>query len=234
MSRILTICGGVMAAALLAGCFSPAGPSRFARMIPYRPNARPQDLPAKSRPAAEARQAPSPAATPMAVASETGQGVVTLKPLKPGDKITVSLRVYPQPETFPTVVDEEGAVNLPLINSIRIAGMTKSEAEKAIQKAYIDGGFYRSITVIIVPPDVKYYVMGEVKHPDSFPWVPGLRFLSALSEAGGYTEYANPSRVRVIRGADVFYLDARKIEEGSEKDQEVQAGDQIVVLRKWY
>src|SRR5581483_1826553 len=38
-------------------------------------------------------------------------------------------------------VESNGTINLPLIGDIRIAGLTKIEAQAAIERAYIDGRF---------------------------------------------------------------------------------------------
>jgi polysaccharide export outer membrane protein len=225
MTRTVWVGGCITAAILLAGCVSP--PVRHVRLKPYRP--RPPEL----QTAAKAQPPVSPAAE-SPIAADQPREYGALKPLQIGDKLTVSLRFYPEPETLQTVVDESGSVNLPLINSIRIAGMTKSQAEKAIEKAYIEQGFYKAMTVVIVPPETEYYVRGEVRRPCAFPLTSDLTFLMALSQAGGFTEFADPTRVRVIRGQDVFYVNARKIEEGGEKDQVVRAGDVIVVLRSWH
>jgi len=117
-----------------------------------------------------------------------------------------------QSQPFQTVVDEFGKVNLPYIKDVPIAGKTKSEAEKLIEKAYVDGAIYKSITVVILPPEEPYFVRGEVKKPGSYVLARDLTVLQAVAIAGGYTEFADQPRSRWIRDTRKFTLNLKKIE----------------------
>ena len=88
--------------------------------------------------------------------------------------------------------------------------------------------------MIIIPPEVEYYVRGAVQRPGGYPMVRDLTVTRALAIAGGYTEYADPTSIRVSRANRTFQLNARKIETGEDSDPTVQPGDVIVVKEKWY
>jgi len=46
------------------------------------------------------------------------------------------------------------------------------------------------------------YVLGEVKNPGNYPYEVGLKVFEAIMTAGGPTEDASTSRVRILRGED--------------------------------
>lgn len=112
--------------------------------------------------------------------------------------------------------------------------MTSSQLQAAIQKAYLDGKIYRHITINVMIPTQSYYVRGEVRQPGRFALTGGMTILKALAAAGGYTEFANPRRVNVIRMGETFETNVRDIERSPERDVEVQPGDVIVVPRSMF
>lgn len=153
--------------------------------------------------------------------------------LRRGDGIIVYLKNIPRPEDIRDEVDEVGAITLPLIGRINVAGMSTSQAEDAIKDAYIDGGFYRKIDVIVVADAGNYYVRGEVKHPGSFTLSGDITLVQAITTAGGYTDYARHSKVKLIRGARDMVFDMDRIEEGERPDPLIKANDTIIVPRRW-
>ena len=226
--------GAVLGLLLLGGCSSTPQPHRpVPRFVPR------QHVDASLAAAAATAPSSRPPAVVAVPAAPAAPDVIesfSSRTLQPGDKLTITLIVpgLAQPMTFQAVVDEFGSLNLPLINQIKVSGRTKSESEKMIEKAYVDGEFYRVVTVIIIPPEVEYYVRGAVQRPGGYPMVRDLTVTRALAIAGGYTEYADPTSIRVSRANRTFQLNARKIETGEDSDPTVQPGDVIVVKEKWY
>jgi len=151
--------------------------------------------------------------------------------LSAGDEVMTSLRGIPKPEDLRNVIDAGGRITLPLIGQIEIAGMTTSEAERKIEQAYVEGGYFRSINVIMVSEDKSYFVQGEVGRQGRFRLSGEVTLLKAIAEAGGYSPFANRRNVKVIRGEEVFFFNAREIANGREPDPPVQSNDIIVVLR---
>jgi polysaccharide export outer membrane protein len=77
-----------------------------------------------------------------------------------------------------------------------------------IQALLTPGGAETSAdNVVLAPGDAvvvsdnprKYYVLGEVSRPESYPLKPNDRLLDALTNAGGTTREANLGRVQLIR-----------------------------------
>jgi polysaccharide export outer membrane protein len=153
--------------------------------------------------------------------------------LRSGDTLIIHLRTL-QLEQIESLVDENGDVKLPLIGTVRAAGLTASELENKIQKDYIEKKIFRYLTVHVLVPTRSYFVRGEVRGPGRFSLVGSVTVLQAIATAGGYTDFADLSDVRLTRGDKTVRLNAKEIERSPEKDIEVEAGDVIIVKRTWY
>jgi polysaccharide export outer membrane protein len=154
--------------------------------------------------------------------------------LQIGDTVTVTIRAATV-EQFEFIIDENGEVRLPLINPIQAVGLTSTELEKTIQKAYVDQQIYRYVTAHVVVPIRSYFIRGEVRSPGRYPLTGGrVTLLQFIATAGGYTDFAKASRITIIRGAGKITVDARDFERNPEKDITVESGDQIIVDRTWF
>ncbi|MBL7077530.1 MAG: SLBB domain-containing protein [Kiritimatiellae bacterium] len=234
----LTIAFVVLAGLSFSGCAgSSTGDQRMARYRPDGSQRRPWEWAyATASPAA-------PVADPTSSTNSTGTYVVPTpmpdeyagvgEELRRGDGIVVYLKNIPRPEDIREEVDAVGAVTLPLIGKIHVTGMTTTQAEDAIKKAYIDGGFYRKIDVIVVADAGSYYVRGEVKRPGSFPISGDVTLVQAITTAGGYTDFARRTKVKVRRGQEDKTFDADRIEDGKDPDPLIKANDTIIVPRRW-
>ncbi len=151
--------------------------------------------------------------------------------LRANDPVLIELRGIPDPEKFEIKVDERGYISLPFIDPIEAAGKNAFELQREIQRAYIDNQIYRQVTPIVVIPAQSYFIRGEVRQPGRYPVITGLKLLQAVAAAGGYTEYANPRRVNVIRDDKASEYNAREFERYPTRDIDVKAGDVIVVPR---
>jgi len=160
-----------------------------------------------------------------------------VRSLNRGDTIIVELRGIPIPEKIQGEVDDSG-FNLPLIGRVRIDGKTTFQAEKLIEKAYIDGGYYTKINVIISKQADEYFVTGEVNKQDKYFMIGDRTLLQAITAAGGYTDFAKKNRVKVMRGRgkdkQILFFDCEKIELGKDKDPLIKPGDIIEVPRRLF
>ncbi len=152
--------------------------------------------------------------------------------LKPGDPVVIFLRgIMPRDEQYEDIIDEGGYVNLPYIETIRAAGKTTSQLEKEIQKTYLDERIYKSVTVNVVMPSQSYFVRGEVRNPGRFALITGVTLIQAIATAGGYSEFADPTKVKVVRGEKSTQHNARDYEKNPDRDISIDPGDVIVVPR---
>ena len=84
--------------------------------------------------------------------------------------------------------------------------------------------------VIVVPPAGQVGVYGWVAKPGSFNITPGLTVLGAITAAGGAMFSSNVEVKRTEHGTRVSIpLDLSKVEEGSDRDMTVRAGDVVLV-----
>ncbi|PNU19957.1 sugar ABC transporter substrate-binding protein [Geothermobacter hydrogeniphilus] len=76
----------------------------------------------------------------------------------------------------------------------------------AMDALFVDGDLSQDLVlqpedILFIPPNErnKVYVVGAVKEPKFIIYRPGLKVLDAILEAGGFSDYADRSRVDVLR-----------------------------------
>lgn len=179
--------------------------------------------------------APPPSADAPTIRSADGLDssiTMTSYQLRIGDPVVVALRgIYPQDQQNEDIIDEFGNITMPLIGDIRAQGRTPSQLESLIHDAYIDGGYYRDLTVNVVMPTRSYFVQGEVRAPGRYGISRGMTLMQAITAAGGYSDFANTRSVKVIRNGVTTTYNMRRIERNPSEDVPVESGDVIVIDR---
>ena len=96
------------------------------------------------------------------------------------------------------LVDSAGVIELPLVGSLKVAGLNTSEARSMIKEKL--NTYLKSPTVNVRFLNYKISVMGEVAHPSVYV-IPNERITlpEALSMAGDMTIFAKRENVLVIR-----------------------------------
>jgi len=144
--------------------------------------------------------------------------------LSPNDEITVT--VYQEDELkTKTIIDKNGMVMLPLLNQVKISGMTTGQATALIQHLYDKDYLVNPQVNLIVEKFAgrHFAVMGQVQRPGSFdfPQNESVNLLQAIATAGGSTRLGDLSKVKVRRlengSPRVFDLDAREMEKNAKK-----------------
>lgn len=105
-----------------------------------------------------------------------------------GDVLRIS--VYQNPDlTLETRVSEAGVLSFPLLGTIKIGGLSVTQAEKLISDGLKSGNFVKQPQVTIVVLQVKgnqASVLGQVNRPGRFPIeVADMRLTDLLANAGG-------------------------------------------------
>jgi polysaccharide biosynthesis/export protein len=110
----------------------------------------------------------------------------------PGDLIEVS--VYGAPDYIKDVrVGSTGEITLPLAGTVKVAGLTPSQAEALIAKHLSDGNFFNNPRVSVLEKEFVTQgisVLGEVQKPGVYQMPGPRRLFDALSSAGGTTPRA--------------------------------------------
>ncbi len=219
----------LLALLVLAGCATL--PRRAETVLPYQPAVKALDVRvAAAEPEAQSSSRPSsPLAGMAGIAEEPA-----LRTLLPGDRLVMTFRIYPKTESFDCVIDENGSINLDLVGRVKIGGKSTAEAERLIEKAYVDGQFYKTITVSIIPPVREFFVKGYVIRPGNYPISRAkMTLLQALTMAGGWNEFADPGKVRLMRGEEIMILNVPKIQARTETDVYIEPGDVIDMPKRW-
>jgi polysaccharide export outer membrane protein len=187
----------------------------------------------------------APASVPVAKAAPVAKSAPlrqadALVRLRIGDSMEIRLGGVPIEEinqvTGTYVVDTQGYVNMPHIGRIRAVGLTQEQLQTAIENTYRSKEIYTNPTITVsVPMQTRFVnVGGEVKLPQRVQYTGDLTVLSAINAAGGFTEYASQSRVRLLRGDKVINVDIRKVRKHPETDIPLEPGDTIEVMRSFF
>jgi polysaccharide export outer membrane protein len=140
-------------------------------------------------PPATQKALPSEATVP--ATPSTPQGTAELI-IGGGDLLEVS--VYGAPEFLKQVrVADSGEITLPLIGSLRVAGLSIRQAEELVQQRLSDGKFFKDPQVSILEKEYATQgisVLGEVQRPGIYPLLGSRRVYDAISAAGGVTNKA--------------------------------------------
>jgi len=121
--------------------------------------------------------------------------------LGPGDQLRVT--VFGSPElSGQYTVDGEGRIMLPLIQSVRAAGLTPAELAVVIAERYSPNYLVNAQVSVDIVEYRPYFILGEVNKPGGYAYRQGMTALVAVARAGGFTERANTRKVIVIRAHD--------------------------------
>jgi polysaccharide biosynthesis/export protein len=134
---------------------------------------------------------------------------ITSYQLGPGDRLAV--RVLGADElSVEYTVQDNGTIRVLMIGEVPATNATLGELETRIAQKLKKGGYITdpqvNVSVVSYRP---FYILGEVSRPGGYPYASGMRVLSAVAAAQGYTYRANQDYVIIMRNgeekkADVF------------------------------
>lgn len=143
--------------------------------------------------------------------------------LRPGDM--VRLEIADEPElSGEFVIGADGAVLLPRIELVVVAGRPFSEVAEEATRAY-----ERELAeqAVRVTPLMRIAVLGEVREPGLFPVDPTFGLGDILAAAGGFTREADRRRVLLWREGRETAVSAEVLPTG--ELYRPRSGDRIVV-----
>lgn len=111
----------------------------------------------------------------------------------PGDMLHIQVFDTPELDQHVRVADS-GTVPLMFIGSIKLAGLSPTDAGQVIEKALIDKQYMRRPQVTVVVDQYatqSVSILGEVHQPGLFPLQTPTSILRVLSSAGGLTQLAD-------------------------------------------
>jgi polysaccharide export outer membrane protein len=105
--------------------------------------------------------------------------------LAAGDRITVI--IFGQPELSGDVlIDDAGAITIPLTNPIEVKDLTLLECQKRIGDRLADGILRKPSVSVRIAELRPLYLLGDVRLPGAYPFRYGSTVQSAVALAGGF------------------------------------------------
>jgi polysaccharide biosynthesis/export protein len=148
--------------------------------------------------------------------------------LGPGDVLQIT--VYDQPDlTGPYHISDGGTLAMPLLGVVPAQGLTLQQLQQELLQ--------RLQAKVVKSPDVTlqvteyrpFFILGEVKNPGSYPYVPDMTVLTAVALAGGFTFRASQTEVSVTRRMASQAHEAR-----AQRAARVLPGDTIYVFERHF
>lgn len=147
-----------------------------------------------------------------------------------GDKLHIVVQDL-QSANGDYTVEDSGAISLPYIKQVDVAGKTYREIEQGIAASLLRQGIMTGDPVVNVGPvELRpFYVVGEVNKPGQFEYRQGMTVLAAISAAGGYTYRAQTGKVAVTR-----IINGKDVTAKADEFATVLPGDRIRVYERWF
>jgi len=154
-----------------------------------------------------------------------------------GAEDELSINVWKEPEVTRTVpVRPDGKISLPLVNDVQAAGLTPMQLRKDLQERLKKFIAEPQVTVVVVRINSqRVFVVGEVRRAGAYPLLPNMTALQVISSAGGFTEFANMKKIRILRTENgkqtVLIFNYKDVVQGKHPESNIflKAGDTIVV-----
>ncbi len=157
--------------------------------------------------------------------------------IQSGDLLNV--QVAPAKElSRETVVQPDGTLVFPLLGTLPVKGMSVGQLETHLTQQLRPYVAKPRVTVSIKQfSNRNVFLMGKVSRPGPVPYKSGLRLLNAVSEAGGFSEDADRTAIKVYRGREgerkTFSVNAQEILSQGDlsRDFSLEPGDIVEVPR---
>lgn len=164
--------------------------------------------------------APPPPPSPSRQTDGTTEPSMASARLREGDSVKVAFEVETNLNTV-AKIQIDGALILPLIGEVKVAGKTVQELQADLKERYKPLLVANELTVSIFQSSASVYVSGAVLRPGRIGMDRPLTALEAVMEAGGFDpNRARPSKVSVKRlenGRQVNYpVNLRKALDGDD------------------
>jgi polysaccharide export outer membrane protein len=129
-------------------------------------------------------------------------------------------------------VRPDGKITIPLVGDVQAGGLTPERLGEQLKQA---------LSAYINAPDVsvslqtvnskKFFITGEVNRPGEYSLATPTKVFDALSNAGGFHDFANKKKILIIRGAERIKFNYQDILKGKSLEQNIllENGDTIVV-----
>ena len=118
-----------------------------------------------------------------------------------GPEDILNINVWNEPELSLSVpVRTDGKISLPLIHDILVVNLTPLELKEELTKRFAEYVENPTVSVIVEQINsLKIFIVGNVNQPGVFDVKREVDVLQAISMAGGFTEWAKKSKIKIFR-----------------------------------
>jgi polysaccharide export outer membrane protein len=156
---------------------------------------------------------------------------------KIGEQDVLDVSVWREPDLSRQVpVRPDGKISLPLLNDLQAAGLTPAQLASEIKESLNKYMTNPQVTVIVSQVNSqRVYILGEVTRAGAYVLLRDMTVLQALSNAGGFTPFANVKNIYVLRHQsgkqERLFFNYKEVISGKRTEQnvELKAGDTIIV-----
>jgi polysaccharide export outer membrane protein len=123
-------------------------------------------------------------------------------------------------------VNDTGDVAIPLLGSVRAAGLSTLELQDVVTRGFDSRDILHGASVSVeVTAYRPIYILGEVSHPGSYPFQIGMTMVTAVAVAGGFTYRAVDDKASILRGTEEYR---------GERVSHLQPGDTVTILERHF
>ncbi len=154
-----------------------------------------------------------------------------------GESAVIYVSVWKEPDLSQTVVVRtDGNISLPLINEVKVSGMTPLEIQNLIAEKL--KSFINNPQVTVTVTDIrskKAFITGEVLRPGGYSLNAQTSVLQLIAQAGGFTPFAKRDGVVILRNENGkltrMKFQYKEVVKGNKTEQNIalQPGDTVVV-----
>lgn len=132
------------------------------------------------------------------------------------------------------VVRPDGMITLPLLNDIKVAGLSTEELRALVTDKLKTVVNDPQVTIIVKAiKSLKVFLVGAVAKQGVFSLTSGLTVLELITEGGGLGPFAKSSSIYILRNVDGKQVrigyNYKKALQGKVDDTVLQSGDKVVV-----
>jgi polysaccharide export outer membrane protein len=174
------------------------------------------------------------------------EGPKTIPPVTPGVSAPVDpksyqigagdvigVKVWKEPDISGAYqVRPDGKITLPLVGDVQAGDLTPLQLTESLTKSLSEYINKPEVTVSILQVlSKRYYITGEVGKPGPYPLVTPITILEALSNSGGFREFANKKKIVIMRGSQRIKFNYNDVVRGKNLETNIylQDGDHIYV-----
>lgn len=154
-----------------------------------------------------------------------------------GDSDVIRVNVWKEPEVSQTVVVRtDGNISLPLINEVKVSGMTPLQIQDLVAEKL--KGFLNNPQVTVTVIEIRSkraFITGEVSRPGTYSLNAQTTVLQLIAQAGGFTPFAKTDSIVILRTEDGrqsrLKFKYKEVVQGKKTEQNIalHPGDTVVV-----